>query len=124
LEKAIVHPKNINRRVVIFILLLLCFSLGAYHQIWAQDSQIKIIDSNGLTRAVRILRSKATVQVTIRSNLPEQSVTLEAVDQALASINGVREDDQIFFKQVASGIWRISLSSGDLLKVQIVDEDN
>jgi hypothetical protein len=91
--------------------------------VFADGSQLKIVDGTGLTRAVRVLRSKAIVEVSVRSGLSESTLQLVPIDRPIPSLSAIVNGETAEFRGVLPGVWRISLSSKELVRVKIREEE-
>lgn len=89
----------------------------------ADGSQLKIIDGTGLTRAVRVLRSKAIVEMSVGSAVSKSALQLVPIDQPTPPITAVVKGETVEFRGVMPGVWRISLSSKELVRVKIQEQE-
>ena len=107
-----------------FYRLLLFSILSATVAAPLQAAEIKIVDSLGLTRAVKSLAS-STADVVLQVK-PAADTALEAIIIKLINVDGIspeitgsaEQDGRYRFHNVESGTWRIQLSDSNL---RIVD---
>ena len=76
---------------------------------WAWE--IKVVDEQGLTRAVRETVENQTVRIVIAGDEHPLRAVLVNVDGIASDVDGVREDlNTIMFRSVSEGTWRIVLT--------------
>ncbi len=91
----------------------------------ASAAELRVVDSAGLVRAVKVVRDTAKVVVTLRADTPaefrgECSATnmdgLAAEQKAAVSAKG-----ECVFSNLSSGTWQIAVPQGKGWKAQIQD---
>lgn len=85
------------------------FATTAFGVLAAHAGELRVLDSMGLTRAVRSIQNSATVQVTVRSGGEVQNLMLSHIDglapnRGPSSVSG----ETATFRDVPEGSWRIS----------------
>ena len=88
----------------------------------ALAGDLKVIDSHGLTRAVRVIKEKAQVVIDV-SPRPEGPIPLSNTDGIANDVKGSLSDSgQLVYQGVSEGTWQLKLSSPLTIKsVKISD---
>lgn len=76
--------------------------------------ELRVVEGSGLSRAVKVVRGKATVTITIVSNDSVQgdvSCTATNVDGIIADVTvSADAENHCVFDQLKSGTWRVSIN--------------
>gem|GEM_PF-5965742 len=88
----------------------------------AETDTIKVLDSNGLVRAVKQINQTASVE--IQTSEPDMKLSLQSMDKLQAEIVGEGQGKKVIFRDVTSGTWRITGSQNGISKVTINSGQN
>jgi len=81
--------------------------------------ELKVLDSMGLTRAVKRVDNGASVRVETRNDTATQ-ISLTHVDGLAPDISGSRQDDGSYvFRNVTQGSWRLTVEGQDVVISQV-----
>ncbi len=102
---------------------------------WAASgyaSELKILDSAGLVRAIKVVRSPIVVVVTIKSDIGTGVLSDSDSSQECRAVNisGLAADRSVIlnatrrcvFRNMPAGIWQIKIPQGKEWKVHFDDE--
>lgn len=84
--------------------------------------EVRIVDSSGLTRAVRTVKESASVAVTVSPG-PSHGGKLVHADGLASDIPGrVGSEGTVVYSKVRNGTWRVENLSGTIVEVSIDPE--
>ena len=106
-------------RCKIFLTNFLCAAIFLPLSVMA--AEIRIVDANGLTRAVRAVEGGGNVTLHL-ANEGKSGGTLVHTDGLASDISGVARGTEVVFLKVRNGTWRIEGVSETIREVDIVPE--
>ena len=107
------------------VVLLVLATVAPFWSLGVKADQIRIVDSGGLVRAIKITRSVAKVVVTLKSPLP-----LTVKGECIATnVDGLAAEKRVaisakgecVFDEVSGGSWQITASDGVNWQVRIYE---
>ena len=84
-------------------------------------ADIRIVDANGLTRAVRTVKDSAIVTLHLAKE-PRSGGTLVHTDGLASDIRGMAQKTEVVFSHVRNGTWRIEGVSETIREVSVDPE--
>jgi hypothetical protein len=86
----------------------------------AEMGTLKILDEQGLVRAVKEIPGQGAVS--IEANLGDSKITLQCIDRLQPEREGELVGKRLVFKNIGPGTWRITGSQEGITKVTITAE--
>lgn len=86
----------------------------------AEMGTLKILDEQGLVRAVKEIPGQGAVS--IEANLGDSKITLQSIDRLQPEREGELVGKRLVFKNIGPGTWRITGSQEGITKVTITAE--
>ena len=107
---------------MLFRILIVAVFAGLLCSTVALAGDLKVIDSHGLTRAVRVIKEKAQVVIDV-SPQPDGPIPLSNIDGIANDVKGiVTTTGQLLYQGVSEGTWQLKPATPVTIKsVKITD---